>query len=108
MNLWLSTSNTYVTPSKKKPFVWQKTDFEPGNCNFKGQVPNPPADQKIETPIKYFHQFMTNHMIQRIAEQSNIFRVKKNGKCPKEIEPVLGMYLLMGLVQMPGVRYYWE
>jgi hypothetical protein len=55
---------------------------------------------------------MTNDMIELTAEQSNIYSVQKNGKClatcPKEIEQLMGMYLLMGIVQMPGVRYYWE
>ena len=29
-------------------------------------------------------------------------------QCVKEIEQIMGMYLKLGIVQMPGVRYHWQ
>lgn len=60
----------------------------------------------------YFKQFVTAEMLQETAEQTNLYRVEKEGKSinttAKEIEQVLGMYMHVGLVGMSRVRAYWE
>lgn len=63
------------------------------------------------TPYMYFKQFVTDEVIQLVADQPNIFSVQKEGRSininVKEIEQILGMYMFMGLLQMPCVRAYW-
>ncbi len=55
---------------------------------------------------------MTDDMLQMVAHEANKNSVELDGRAvntsPQEIEQVLGMYLLMGIVQMPNVRSYWE
>lgn len=60
----------------------------------------------------HLFQAITDEMILEIAQQTNVYSVQKLGTSvnttPKEIEQVLGMYMHMGLVQMPNVRAFWE
>ncbi|XP_049460947.1 piggyBac transposable element-derived protein 3-like [Epinephelus fuscoguttatus] len=97
---------------KTKEYRWRKAEFDPPDVPFIES-----ADEGIEercefTPYMYFKQFVTEDMIQLVADQTNLFSVQKEGKSVntnfKEIEQVLGMYMFMGLVQMPNVRAYWE
>nr|XP_039269135.1 piggyBac transposable element-derived protein 3-like [Styela clava] len=66
----------------------------------------------VDTPLRYFRRFDTEEMLQLLTEQTNLYSVQKNGVSvktnKKEIEQILGMYLHMGIVQMPSVRMYWE
>ena len=45
-----------------------------------------------------------------MVENTNLYSVQKNGRAVdtdvREVEKMLGMFLLMGIVRMPGVRYY--
>lgn len=51
-------------------------------------------------------------MISNLSEQTNFYAMQKEGiqlsTTQKEIEVMIGVYLRMGLVQMPRVRAYWE
>lgn len=51
-------------------------------------------------------------MVQALADHTNQYSCQKNGSSintdTKEIEQMMGMYLKMGIVQMAGVRMYWE
>ena len=97
---------------KKNPYSWRNTDFQPTNVAFTGQIPEPPEDAVIKTPIEYFRRFMTDDMMELTAEQTNIYSLQTKGRCvntnKKELEQLMGMYLKMGIVQMPGIRVYWE
>lgn len=97
---------------KTKEYRWRKAEFDPPDVLFIES-----ADEGIEercefTPYMYFKQFITDDMIQLVADQTNLFSVQKEGKSVntnvKEIEQVLGMYMFMGLVQMLTVSAYWE
>uniref|UniRef100_A0A087XB13 PiggyBac transposable element-derived protein domain-containing protein n=1 Tax=Poecilia formosa TaxID=48698 RepID=A0A087XB13_POEFO len=71
------------------------------------------SEERLDwTPCQYFKDFVTADMLQEIAEETNLYSVQKNGKSvntnAQEIEQLLGMYMHMGLVQMPNVRAYWE
>jgi len=47
-----------------------------------------------------------------MVENTNLYSVQKNGRAVdtdvKEVEKMLEMFLFMGIVRMPGVRYYCE
>lgn len=61
---------------------------------------------------EHFQKFVTEDMIEALTRNTNEFSLQKNGTFVntnnKEIEKMLGMYLKMGLMQMSGVRMYWE
>ena len=62
--------------------------------------------------MQYFKRFITQDMLELLVEHTNRYSVQKQDTCVdtsvKEMEQVLGMYLKMGLVEMPAVRKYWE
>ena len=49
-------------------------------------------------------------MLTLMVENTNLYSVQKNGRAVdtdvREVEKMLRMFLLMGIVRMPGVRYY--
>uniref|UniRef100_A0A8P4FX73 PiggyBac transposable element-derived protein domain-containing protein n=1 Tax=Dicentrarchus labrax TaxID=13489 RepID=A0A8P4FX73_DICLA len=97
---------------KVKKYQWKKKKFEPPDVKFDECVEEESEVRHDWTPYMYFKDFVTDEMLQEIAEQTNLYSVQKEEKSvnttAKEIEQVLGMYMHMGLVQMPNVRAYWE
>lgn len=66
----------------------------------------------IPSPLSYFRKFVSPAMIASLAAETNLYSVQTTGTSlnvtESEVEQYIGMYLLMGLVQMPSVRSYWE
>uniref|UniRef100_A0A667Z5P7 PiggyBac transposable element-derived protein domain-containing protein n=1 Tax=Myripristis murdjan TaxID=586833 RepID=A0A667Z5P7_9TELE len=97
---------------KRKEYQWGKKQFEPPAVEFVECVEEEDEDRRDWTPYQYFKDFVTEEMLQEIAEETNLYSVQKEGKSvntnAKEIEQILGMYMHMGLVQLPNVRAYWE
>lgn len=97
---------------KSKVYCWKRKHFEPPSVEFVQCVDEDSEDRLHWTPYMYFKYFVTDEMLQGIAEETNWYSVQKNGKSvntnAQEIEQILGMYMHMGLVQMPNVRAYWE
>ncbi len=94
---------------KNDGYTWQKIPFIPPDVSFTPAVYD---ITEVESPYTYFRLFFTSDMIELIVEQTNIYSVEKHGKSvntnPKEIEQLFGIFFHMGIVQMPGVRVYWE
>ena len=98
------------TSRLQRTYRWRKKTFEPPqNVDFTGVLP--PSDGDGD-PLSYFKKFVTDEMLAMVATETNRYSVEKTGQSvnttAKELEQVLGMYLLMGLSQMPSVRAYWE
>ncbi|KAK0147717.1 PiggyBac transposable element-derived protein 3 [Merluccius polli] len=97
---------------KMKEYRWRRKQFEPPSVEFVECVEEDSEERFDWTPYMYFKDFVTEEMLQEIAEETNLYSVQKNGKSvntnAQEIEQILGMYMHMGLVQMPNVRAYWE
>uniref|UniRef100_A0A3B3WBV0 PiggyBac transposable element-derived protein domain-containing protein n=1 Tax=Poecilia mexicana TaxID=48701 RepID=A0A3B3WBV0_9TELE len=97
---------------KRKEYRWEKIQFEAPSAEFVEPVEEDSEERLDWTPCQYFKDFVTEDMLQEIAEETNLYSVQKNGKSvntnAQEIEQLLGMYMHMGLVQMPNVRAYWE
>jgi len=95
---------------QKKHYTWKNGTFSPPDVSFTGELPQPPDD--ISSPLEYFRQFVSTDMLTLLVENTNLYSVQKNGRAVdtdvKEVEKILGIFLLMGIVRMPGVRYYWE
>uniref|UniRef100_A0AAZ1X7K9 PiggyBac transposable element-derived protein domain-containing protein n=1 Tax=Oreochromis aureus TaxID=47969 RepID=A0AAZ1X7K9_OREAU len=95
------TASVQMEPNRAaKTYKWRKKGFEL------------PDDATTDTPLVYFRRFVSLDVLENIVEHTNQYSIQKHGKCVdtsvKEIEQVLGLYLWMGLVQMSGVRQYWE
>lgn len=107
------TASPQMEPkSVAKTYRWRKKGFELPDVSFQGEEVESYQDATIDTPLVYFRRFISLDMLENIVKHTNQYSVQKHGKCVdtsvKEIEQVLGMYLRMGLVQMSGVRQYWE
>lgn len=97
---------------KGQKFSWRKKTFETPETTFKGPCAKPPDE--IHTPLEYFKNFITDDMLLLLMEQTNLYSVQKSNHLRnvnttvKELEILIGLYLRMGLCQMPGNRAYWE
>lgn len=97
---------------KGQKFSWRKKMFETPETTFKGPCAKPPDE--IHTPLEYFKNFITDDMLLLLMEQTNLYSVQKSNHLRnvnttvKELEILIGLYLRMGLCQMPGNRAYWE
>ena len=91
---------------------WSDGNFEAPECRLTGQWESAPTDGRLITPYQFFKMLVTDRMIDNISEQKNIYAMQKEGiqlsTTAKEIGIMFGIYLRMGLVQMPRVRSYWE
>uniref|UniRef100_A0A3B3YNV3 PiggyBac transposable element-derived protein domain-containing protein n=1 Tax=Poecilia mexicana TaxID=48701 RepID=A0A3B3YNV3_9TELE len=87
---------------KRKEYRWEKIQFEAPSAEFVEPVEEDSEERLDWTPCQYFKDFVTEDMLQEIAEETNLYSVQKNGKSvntnAQEIEQLLGMYMHMGLV----------
>ena len=70
------------------------------------------------TPLQYFKLLFDDNLLGYISKQSNVYRaqekVKHNLKCKllntdkNEIEQLIGVFLFMGIDQLPQQRMYWS
>uniref|UniRef100_A0A8W8HU72 PiggyBac transposable element-derived protein domain-containing protein n=1 Tax=Magallana gigas TaxID=29159 RepID=A0A8W8HU72_MAGGI len=87
---------------------WSNQQFKEPSTDFTGKLEEAPPDGLLKTPLQFFKLMVTDHMISNISEQTNLYAMQKEGiqlsTTQKEIEIMIGVYLRMGLVQMPRVR----
>lgn len=103
-----------TTSQGNKTFSWRKKHFETPECTFTGPSVTPPDN--LLTPLKYFffRKFIKAEIIELLKEQTNLYNVQTSGPqknvntTVKEMAILIGIYLRMGLQQMPGNRAYWE
>lgn len=97
---------------KRKAYQWKRQQFEPPSVEFVEYVKEDSQERLGWTPYMYFKDFVTDEMLLEISEETNLYSMQKDGMSvntnAQEIEQILGMYLHMGLVQMPNLRAYWE
>lgn len=114
----LSTYAAQKKPTAKKKKDVEVYDFEarrefvpPADTDFVPVVMTPEPDSS-RTPYQYFKLFVTDTMLEGIADETNKYAMQKNGQDlqtnMKEIECFLGIYFEMGLVKMPSISSYWE
>ncbi|XP_029981810.1 piggyBac transposable element-derived protein 3-like [Sphaeramia orbicularis] len=106
------STSTNKHPLGQEKFTWRKKPSEAPDCTFKGESVIPP--DVLPTPLQYFRRFITEEMIESMMVQTNLYSVQTSGTLKnvsttvKELEILNGMYLRMGLCQLPGNRAYWE
>ena len=102
--------SSFTGKVQKNQYTWRKGTFNPPDSAFTGELPQPPDD--ISSPLEYFRQIISTDMLTLPVSNTNLYSVQKNGRSVdtdvKKVEKIPGIFLLMGIVRMPGVRYYWE
>ena len=105
-------STSYSRSRLQRTYRWRKKTFQPPHdIQFTGAQPRSDGDGECD-PLSFFKKFVTDDMLVMVASETNRYSTEKTGQSvnttAKELEQVLGMYLLMGLSQMPSVRAFWE
>ena len=98
---------------KDKPrehkFRWRQKRPVSSTKTFTGEPE--PLPNVIKEPIDYFKMFWTDDITELIANETNLYSVQKTGRSIKttfhEMEQLLGMQMLMGVVKMPKYMLYW-
>ncbi|XP_028394533.1 piggyBac transposable element-derived protein 3-like [Dendronephthya gigantea] len=104
------TSSSATDMQEKYKYRWRSRGFDQQEMPFSGDeyLLTEPEPSSLE----FFRQFVTKEMLQNMCEQTNVYSVEKSGisieTSVDELEKIIGMYFLMGLVQLPSVRSYWE
>ena len=69
-----------------------------------------PPDEEV-TPFEYFKQMCRDEVIENFVKQSNLYCVQKIGgplnTNKNEMEHLLGIHIMAGIVIMPCYRMYW-
>jgi len=77
------------------------------DVTFSGAKPQVPDEI---ASLHYFRQYISDEMLTALVENTHLYSVQKDGKSvetdKKEVEKLIGIYLHMGIVKMPGVHYY--
>lgn len=67
---------------------------------------------QLESPQQYFKKFFSDVLLDYIVDMTNLYSVQQQGKSicvtKKEIEIVLGIEIIMGIVKMPAIEDYWS
>ncbi|XP_022823400.1 piggyBac transposable element-derived protein 3-like isoform X3 [Spodoptera litura] len=67
---------------------------------------------EVKTPQQYFKKFFSDELLDYIVDMTNLYSVQDQGKSinvtKKEIEIVLGIVIIMGIVKMPAIEDYWS
>lgn len=91
-------------------FTFKKTKYTGGvevdtNVSFAEQY-------QMQSPLQYFKKFFSDDLLDFIVDMTNLYSVQQQGKSicvtRKEIEIVLGIEIIMGIVKMPAIEDYWS
>ena len=56
----------------------QKINFNAPDASFTGE--EEPQPENLKEPLAYFREFVTNEMIENIAQQTNLYSAQKEGR----------------------------
>ncbi|XP_055005274.1 piggyBac transposable element-derived protein 3-like [Boleophthalmus pectinirostris] len=98
--------------SEGRELRWLKKEFVNPETTFTGADFAASSNYELQTPLQYFQRFVSQEMLYNVMVKSNEYSLQKHGTVAdislKDLEQMIGMYLHMGIVQMPGVWVYWE
>jgi hypothetical protein len=106
-----------MTPMAKKKRKMKQLDFIFKKRLYTGTVhtldsTNFEESHDILSPKQYFQKFFTNELLDFIVEMTNLYSVQTTGKSicvtRKDIEILLGIEIMMGIVDLPAVEDYWS
>lgn len=72
----------------------------------------PPIAETLLDPINYFQYFFTDDLLEQIVDFTNTYATWKSGKknlnlSLLELKSFLGIWMYMGVNQLPSLRDYW-
>lgn len=117
MNAAASSSCRITVQSRKRKL--QQMIFQFKRQKFTSQVAVDDKPKRFQTadfssyrtPYDYFKFLFKEEIFHYIAEMTNLYSVQKKGKSlnisKKEIEQLIGMEIIMGIVAMPSYTDYW-
>ena len=70
-------------------------------------------DEEERLPMKYFKNFISNELLDKICEQSNIHALQKNVNKPlllyrEELEQWIGIAIQMSVTKILDTRMHWS
>ena len=94
------------------PFRWRKHLSTISRTVPADSFSEPPDDDSPMTPLDYFHLFISQSMLQKLADETNRYSVEKSGRSIQvtsaEMGQFIGILLVMGIVKLPTYRLYWS
>lgn len=107
--------NVSSTKKKYTNILWKKKYLELNNerLNFQGDLEIPAEILKLETPYQFFKYFITEELLDRIVNETNLYCAQKNIYKPQmlnkiDIRQYIGILTYMSIVHMPNTRSYWS
>lgn len=81
--------------------------------SFRGKSSIPTHIQELSTPYSFFRYFFDDELVQKIANESNLYSVQKNpAKATNidtdDIKNFLGILIYMSVINLPSARHYWS
>ncbi|XP_046392264.1 piggyBac transposable element-derived protein 3-like [Ischnura elegans] len=70
-------------------------------------------DVEVGLPLEYFSRYISSDQYENMAEKTNMYALQKGKSNFKptnktEIEKLVGMHIIMGSLNLPRVRLYWD
>ncbi|CAG4998302.1 unnamed protein product [Parnassius apollo] len=104
---------------RKKPakliLRWKKKNLELNaeQLMFKGNKTLGPDLLELDTPIQFFLYLFLQELIQKIAEETNLYRVQKDPNSTSrmtemDVRQFIGVVYVMSLIQLPRVTNHWS
>lgn len=101
---------------KKRKIVWRKNrQFEQSPDDWIGVDDKNNDDEHLEPelPLLYFRRYLSLELMEEIAEKTNLYAAQKGTKKWKntnssEIEILLALHIVHGVLKYPRIRMYWE
>ena len=108
-NLSSSSSGSNIKTANRV-YRWRKHDTPVADCTFQGTFTEPREEEL--TPLQYFKLFLKDEILNTIVENTNLYSVQKSENSVNtnkdEISSFIGIYILMGIVQLPNHKAYWS
>ena len=108
-NLSSNSSGSNIKTANRV-YRWRKHDTPVADRTFQGTFTEPREEEL--TPLQYFKLFLKDEILNTIVENTNLYSVQKSENSVNtnkdEIYSFIGIYILMGIVQLPNHKAYWS
>lgn len=98
--------------TEKSKVKWIKNaEYQTRTINW--HTPNPPDAIDLQSPVDFFTKYISDNLFQEMAEMTNLYAVQKGiGRWTptrlEEIKKFMGIHIVMGNLQFPRARMYWQ
>jgi hypothetical protein len=104
--------DTISASMKNHKYRWRKIAPPQRDGKFTGKAFSlPPDDFDVLQPYDFFNKIWSRDITELLVEQTNLYSVQTTGKSVNtnfsEVEQILGIQMMMGIIKMPTYHYYW-